>query len=114
MSAVCQLIADARRAGATFQLIGDRLRLIPDDGRALSPDLIARAKALRSGVIAALSPPDRNDNLSLRKNREAQRAGLTDRWCDCGSLATFAWPRRGTASRDVWRCIDCAGGKIAN
>lgn len=114
MSAARQLIADARREGATFHLIGDRLRLVPNTGRALSPDLIARAKALRSDVVAALSP-DRSDNLSVReqssagltprKNREAQRSGLTDRWCDCGSLAPFAWPIGDR--REVWRCLAC-------
>jgi hypothetical protein len=40
-----------------------------------------------------------------RRNADAQRMGLTDRWCACGARATFAWPdgRR----RDVWRCLDC-------
>jgi hypothetical protein len=40
-----------------------------------------------------------------RRNAEAVRNGSTDRWCACGSRATFAWPdgRR----RDVWRCLDC-------
>lgn len=116
MSAARQLIADAHRQGASFRLIGDRLRLVPDAGRNLSPDLIERAKALRSDVLAILSPDDRVANLAerseqvanftTRKNRDAQRAGLTDRWCACGSLAPFAWPIGN--QREVWRCLDCA------
>ncbi len=42
---------------------------------------------------------------SDRRNADAARMGLIDRWCACGQLASYAWPdgRR----RDVWRCLDC-------
>lgn len=117
MSAALQLIAEAHQEGASFHLIGDRLRLVPDTGRDLSPALVERAKALRSEVIAVLSPPpntmanlttppDATDNLSTRKNREALRAGLTDRWCSCGAMASLAWPIAG--DREQWRCMECA------
>lgn len=112
MSAARQLIADAHREGASFRLIGDRLRLVPDTGRDLSPGLVERAKALRAEVIAALAPPAAADPTippdhenNARKNREAQRAGLTDRWCDCGAFASLAWPSVG--GRDYWRCLEC-------
>jgi hypothetical protein len=39
------------------------------------------------------------------RNTEAVRTGLTDRWCACGSRATFAWP--GGRRREIWRCLDC-------
>lgn len=115
MSAARQLIADAHREGASFRLVGDRLRLVPDTGRDLSPALVERAKELRSEVIAILSPPsttadltlaaDRAANFATRKNRDAQRAGLTDRWCSCGGLASLAWPIGDR--REVWRCLEC-------
>jgi hypothetical protein len=41
-----------------------------------------------------------------RHNVAAMRDGLTDRFCSCGSLATFAWPD--ADGREVWRCLDCA------
>lgn len=42
---------------------------------------------------------------SVQKNRHAQSAGLTDRWCDCGAFASLAWPT--VARRDHWRCLEC-------
>lgn len=39
------------------------------------------------------------------RNREATRAGLTDRWCACGQMASLAWPAGG--SRQMWRCVEC-------
>ncbi|MFO1118125.1 MAG: hypothetical protein U1E28_20855 [Beijerinckiaceae bacterium] len=116
MSAARQLIADAHREGASFHLVGDRLRLVPDSGLDLSPALVERAKALRSEVIAVLSPPSKTadpatppDSLSkmaARKNRDAQRAGLTDRWCSCGAMASLAWPIGDR--REAWRCLECS------
>ena len=40
-----------------------------------------------------------------RRNERAARERLTDRWCACGQLASYAWPdgRR----REIWRCLDC-------
>jgi hypothetical protein len=115
MNAARQLITDAHRQGASFHLIGDRLRLVPETGCDLSPSLIERAKALRSEIAATLSA-DRLANLATRaepsagvaarKNHDARRAGMTDRWCDCGSLASFAWPIGD--QREVWRCLNCA------
>ena len=40
-----------------------------------------------------------------RRNAEAVRAGLTDRYCACGALATFAWPD--DDGRAAWRCLEC-------
>lgn len=41
-----------------------------------------------------------------RRNAEAARNHLTDRFCRCGHLAEFAWP--GDDGRDVWICQECA------
>ncbi len=41
-----------------------------------------------------------------RRNAAAARDGITDRFCCCGHLATFAWP--GNDGRDVWICNECA------
>lgn len=41
-----------------------------------------------------------------RRNLEALRKGVTDRWCACGRLARLAWPEG--SRREVWRCDDCA------
>jgi len=41
-----------------------------------------------------------------RRNAQAVRDGLADRFCSCGALATFAWP--GDNGRLVWFCQDCA------
>lgn len=41
-----------------------------------------------------------------RRNIQALRSGITDRWCTCGRLARLAWPDG--ARREVWRCDDCA------
>lgn len=41
-----------------------------------------------------------------RRNAQAARNGLTDRWCACGRLARLAWPEGNR--REVWRCDDCA------
>lgn len=77
----------------------------------------------RFATLAASTAPDRGngadapassgrgvnenyqDQTSLRRNREAQFAGLTDRWCDCGAFASLAWPAVGR--RDHWRCLEC-------
>lgn len=73
------------------------------------PDVAAhRAATFAADRPANFATRDRNDNLSLRKNRDAQRAGLTDRWCACGSLASLAWPCGRTSFADIWRCLDCA------
>jgi hypothetical protein len=40
-----------------------------------------------------------------RRNADAARMGLTDRWCACGARATFAWPDG--LRREIWRCLDC-------
>ena len=32
---------------------------------------------------------------------------ITDHWCACGRLATFAYPN--SAGRDVWHCLDAYG-----
>jgi hypothetical protein len=41
-----------------------------------------------------------------RRNMEALRQAITDRWCRCGALAELAWPLDG--KREVWRCPSCA------
>jgi hypothetical protein len=41
-----------------------------------------------------------------RRNLQALRNGVTDRWCACGRLARLAWPDGNR--REVWRCDDCA------
>ena len=41
-----------------------------------------------------------------RRNIQALRSGITDRWCACGRLARLAWPEANR--REVWRCDDCA------
>jgi hypothetical protein len=41
-----------------------------------------------------------------RRNTQAARNDLTDRWCACGRLARLAWPEDNR--REVWRCDDCA------
>ena len=40
-----------------------------------------------------------------RRNAAAIRDRITDRWCACGRLATFAYPN--SAGRDVWHCLEC-------
>ncbi|WP_292533818.1 hypothetical protein [Methylocystis sp.] len=40
-----------------------------------------------------------------RHSAEAAHAGLTDRFCRCRRLATFAWPD--DDGREVWRCLEC-------
>lgn len=40
-----------------------------------------------------------------RRNAEAVREGVTDRWCACGRLATFAWDEGG---RQTWKCLECS------
>jgi hypothetical protein len=37
-----------------------------------------------------------------RRNAQALRTGITDRWCACGGLARLAWLEG--ARREVWRC----------
>ena len=119
MSAARQLIDDAHREGASFHLVGDHLRLVPIADNALSSELIARAKALRSEIIELLTPPAaavdlRTDEVRLqirrnaeRRNAEAIRARTTDRFCTiCGGYAAAEWPL--SRFRAEWRCPRCA------
>lgn len=39
-----------------------------------------------------------------RRNAEAMRAGVTDRFCACGALATFAFDEGG---QQIWKCLEC-------
>jgi hypothetical protein len=48
--------------------------------------------------------PAQSQAFANRMNREAEDAGLTSRWCACGSLASTAWH---VAGRQTWRCDDC-------
>jgi len=49
--------------------------------------------------------PKRLQKEADAKNTDARRNGITDRFCSCGQLATFAWPDgRG---REAWRCLEC-------
>ncbi len=59
---------------------------------------------LRSEVAAAYDPVGLQREAD-RRNAVAARQGITDRFCRCGHLATFAWPD--DAGRDVWRCVEC-------
>ncbi len=56
-------------------------------------------------AIAPAFDPAARQREADGRNVDASRMGLTDRWCACGSRATYAWPdgRR----RDVWLCLDC-------
>jgi len=42
---------------------------------------------------------------AIRRNADAVLNGSTDRWCDCGARASFAWPSVG--GHDRWRCLEC-------
>ena len=49
---------------------------------------------------------------AYKLNRRAAEAGLTDRWCDCGNLATFAIGRFRTSKANPegvarWACCEC-------
>lgn len=55
MNAARKLIIEAERNGASFELIGDRLRLVPAPGRKLPDDLILEARAHKRELIAVLS-----------------------------------------------------------
>jgi len=57
MSAARLLIKEVERISASFRLEGDRLRLIPAPGKALPAPLVARAKAERDAILAALLEP---------------------------------------------------------
>jgi hypothetical protein len=70
--------------------------------------IVATVASRNPQISNALAPAFDRERLQReadRRNAEAVRKGSTDRWCACGSRATFAWPdgRR----RDVWRCLDC-------
>lgn len=58
-----------------------------------------------NGSSPALYDPARLQREADRRNSSAAREGLTDRYCRCGHLATFAWP--GNDGRDVWICAEC-------
>jgi hypothetical protein len=62
-------------------------------------------ESLRSEGAAAYDPA-RLQREADRRNRKAASDGVTDRFCRCGHLATFAWP--GDNGRDVWVCHECA------
>ena len=59
-------------------------------------------------ISNALAPPFNRAALQREadwRNEKVMRERLTDRWCACGSRATFAWPDG--HRREVWRCLDC-------
>lgn len=49
--------------------------------------------------------PARLQREADRRNAAASREAITDRFCRCGHLATFAWS--GDDGRDVWVCAEC-------
>jgi hypothetical protein len=60
----------------------------------------------RNGLPAtSLYDPEALQAGTDRRNAAAAREGITDRFCRCGHLATFAWP--GDDGRDVWMCGEC-------
>jgi hypothetical protein len=67
-----------------------------------------------SRVTASAAPPQAlsaYDPAALqreadKRNLNALREGITDRWCRCGVLAELAWPIDGR--REVWMCPGCA------
>lgn len=44
-----------------------------------------------------------------RRNADASRNHLTDRFCSCGRLATFAW--QDGRGQEIWRCLECTDTK---
>jgi hypothetical protein len=75
-------------------------------GNENSPLQSDRGEIDRAQVVIAPHDPAALQREADRRNATALRAGSTDRWCACGSLAMFAWPDgRG---RDVWKCPECA------
>jgi hypothetical protein len=61
-----------------------------------------------SGTVGTRNPiydPVHLQREAYRRNAKAAREGITDRFCGCGHLATFAWP--GDDGRDVWMCGEC-------
>ncbi len=144
MNAARQIIADAARQGATFRLADGKLRLVPPPGKQPRADLVARAKAHREEIVAAIMKSGEtnfrtdtrvrgdfatstrarareapafvvniSDHLARaraaadRRNRECERARLTDRFCAYGRLATLAYPD--SAGRERWFCLECPG-----
>jgi hypothetical protein len=59
----------------------------------------------RGKHISPKFEPSRLQREADSKNVQAQREGVTDRWCACGLRATFAW--RDVHGRETWRCLEC-------
>jgi hypothetical protein len=57
-----------------------------------------------STVATPLYDPARLQAAADRRNREAERNGLTDRFCSCGWAASTAWR---VAGQEIWTCEDC-------
>jgi hypothetical protein len=80
MSAARILLSDARCEGASFRLVGDRLRLVPAPGRSLPASLIERAKSLRAEIIAELTEDRRASVEKIYARMEAERERRRDWW----------------------------------
>lgn len=101
------LIKQARSHGATVYLKGDQAAVrgqLPDTlvaaMRAAKPEIIAELKA------EATFDPQQLQRVADQRNAQAKQSNITDRFCQCGRLATLAWPDR--ERRELWKCDDCA------
>lgn len=60
----------------------------------------------RNGLpVTSLYDPEALQVEADRRNATAIRDRITDRYCRCGHLATFAWPD--DRGRDTWCCVEC-------
>lgn len=77
------------------------------DRQTVRPPLRQGGESLRTddGAPVPTYNPDRLQAQADRRNAAAVRDRITDRWCACGHLATFAWPD--DHGRDTWRCVEC-------
>lgn len=82
--------------------------LVPSDRKTARPQLREGGESRRSYDAAPVPTydPERLQREADRRNVAALRERITDRYCRCGHLATFAWP--GDDGRPVWICDECA------
>lgn len=83
-------------------------KLVHSDRQTVRPPLRQGGGSWQTDAAAPVQTydPTRLQREADRRNAAAARDGITDRFCCCGHLATFAWP--GNDGCDVWICNECA------